>query len=55
MINCSCNKCGAIVSPQVKFHFISKDGRILCDSCSIGMEPCSDKVKRSLLKYQEEK
>ena len=53
MIGCSCNKCGTVVSPMVRNHFVSIDGRILCDKCSIGVEPCSDKTKKSLIEYQE--
>jgi hypothetical protein len=37
-----CYECKEIVGPQ---HFTSHDGRILCDKCSEGVKPCSDRQK----------
>lgn len=53
MIGCSCNKCGSVVPPEIKNHFVAIDGRILCEKCSIGVAPCSIEIKESLIKYQE--
>lgn len=48
-IGCSCYVCGVKVPSSE--HFISADGRILCDYCSVGVEPCSDDIRNKLLEY----
>lgn len=50
-MKCSCNKCGTQVPTSPIEHFTSEDGRILCTSCSIGITPCSERVKALLVKY----
>jgi len=38
-IKCGCHTCNIEVGPIE--HFTSKDGRILCEKHSMGIEPCS--------------
>jgi hypothetical protein len=38
----SCYECNTKVGQQ---HFTAHDGRILCDKCSIGVKPCTDRQK----------
>lgn len=48
-MKCSCNKCGAEVPTSPADHFTSEEGKILCTSCSIGVTPCSDRIKEMLI------
>lgn len=54
MIKRSCYECGVEVPEDIGKHFIAQDGRILCDKCSEGVEPCSDEIKKKLIEYKEE-
>lgn len=49
-MKCSCYVCKVEVKDSVEEHFTSYEGKILCDSCSIGVEPCSDRIKQMLMK-----
>lgn len=49
-IDCSCYVCHKKVPSE---HFISVDGRILCDDCSVGVEPCSDDIKNKLIEVSK--
>jgi len=42
-IKCGCHTCNIEVGPIE--HFTSKDGRILCEKHSMGIEPCSEVLK----------
>jgi len=53
-MKCSCYKCGIEVPEGVENHFISEDGIILCNKCSVGVKPCNDKVKRLLIEIEKE-
>ena len=46
-IRCGCNTCHVGVEPIE--HFTAKDGRILCDEHSKGVEPCSIKLKEFIM------
>jgi len=50
----TCHKCGVEVPRDIEKHFTAEDGRILCDKCSIGEEPCSERTKKILIEYEEE-
>lgn len=49
-IRCICNKCGVSVPNKIDEHFTAEDGRILCKNCSIGVKPCSPRIKKLLIK-----
>ncbi|WP_238907566.1 hypothetical protein [Clostridium sp. YIM B02506] len=53
-MKCACYVCGIEVEESIQEHFTSKDGRILCDKCSEGIEPCSNEVKRILSMINKE-
>lgn len=55
MIGCSCYKCGIQVPSEIDKHFTAKDGRILCDKCSQGVEPCSPEIKAKIIQLTENK
>jgi len=51
---CGCASCFVEVPREVEKHFTAKDGRILCEKCSVGVEPCSARIKEVLLKIEKE-
>lgn len=53
-MKCACYVCGIEVQESIQEHFTSKDGRILCDKCSEGIEPCSNEMKSILLMINKE-
>ena len=53
LYGCCCNKCKTSVSRSRMYHFIAEDGRILCNKCSEGAEPTSEKTLKELI--EEEK
>lgn len=54
MIKCSCHSCGCEVPAGVENHFTADDGRILCGKCSVGVKPCSDRIKQILISKERE-
>lgn len=47
-MRCICNKCRVEVSRSIEKHITAEDGRILCNKCSVGVEHCSDRIKKLL-------
>lgn len=48
-MKCCCYKCKTEVPASVQDHFTASTGIILCEKCSIGVEPCSDRTKQWLI------
>lgn len=53
MIGCSCYECGAEVPKGIDNHFTAEDGRILCENCSVGVEPCTERIRNIIRKYED--
>jgi len=53
MIGCSCYECGIEVDANVRNHFVSIEGKILCGKCSLNFEECTKDTKELLISYQE--
>lgn len=51
-MDCVCSKCGEKVPYSVKYHFTGDDGKIYCKKCSVGIKPCSDRIKRILIELE---
>jgi len=51
-IKCGCHTCNIEVDPIE--HFTAKDGRMLCEKHSRGVEPCSKRFK-NYIKTSEKK
>lgn len=45
----ACNKCKKEVG---KKHFTAEDGRILCNECSQGVKPCSERIQKIIDTYK---
>jgi len=53
-MKCCCYECGKEVLKGVDNHFTSEDGRILCEKCSQGVEPCTERIKKILKRLDEQ-
>jgi DNA-directed RNA polymerase subunit RPC12/RpoP len=48
-----CYKCGKIISDDINKRFIAEDGVCLCEKCSVGVAPCSERIRKILIDLEE--
>lgn len=45
----ACYKCGEKISSDINKRFIAKSGECLCEKCSVGVPPCSKRIRNMLI------
>lgn len=48
-----CYECGKEVSSDINKRFIAKDGRCLCEKCSVGVAPLSERMRKILIDLEK--